>query len=143
LNKVGGHFILKMFDLHTDSSIHLLYMLSLFYDEIFIYKPFTSRPTNSEKYIICKGYHETSFLESAIGILQEINKNTTKCHFFKIFTNIPKDFLKLINDINKEFLNNQILALEKYINLCDNKRKHSCVDKNIAFYEWSRRFNFS
>ena len=141
LNKIGGHFILKMFDLHTDSSIHLLYLLSLFYKEMFIYKPLTSRPTNSEKYIICKGYQESLFLEKSINILHEINKNI-EFRFFKIFKEIPIQFLNDINDINKKFLNDQIYSLKQYIELCSNNNKNQ-IDKEKTFAEWSLKFRFS
>mgnify|MGYP000890469423 FL=1 len=32
MQKVGGHFILKMFDILTETSVHLLYLLFLFYE---------------------------------------------------------------------------------------------------------------
>ena len=57
LQKVEGTFILKVFDIFTTTSVHLLYLLNLVYDEVYIYKPKTSRPTNSEKYIVCKNFN--------------------------------------------------------------------------------------
>ena len=32
----------------------MIYLLTKFYDSVKLFKPKTSRPTNSEKYIICK-----------------------------------------------------------------------------------------
>ena len=46
----------KMFDLIHINTLQLLYILRLCYNEVYINKPVTSRSTNSEKYIICKGY---------------------------------------------------------------------------------------
>ena len=34
----------------------ILYILTLFFDEVFIIKPFSSRPANSEKYVLCKSF---------------------------------------------------------------------------------------
>ena len=63
-NVKGGHFILKLFDIFTLPTLKLIKLLSLFYNEIILTKPFTSRPANSEKYIVCKyfkGFDEKVF----------------------------------------------------------------------------------
>jgi len=54
--KKGGHFVLKIFDIFTDNTIHLIYFLSKFFKDVYIIKPFSSRPANSEKYIVSKGF---------------------------------------------------------------------------------------
>ena len=54
IQKERGHFVLKVFDLFTRSSIECLYLLSSLYEEVHIIKPNTSRLANSEKYIVCK-----------------------------------------------------------------------------------------
>ena len=45
-----------MFDIFTYFSIQLIYLLTIFYEKINIIKPVTSRPANSEKYIISCGF---------------------------------------------------------------------------------------
>ena len=54
--KTGGTFICKFFDTFTNLTQELIFLLYLFYNEVYIYKPFTSRLANSERYIICKGF---------------------------------------------------------------------------------------
>ena len=56
MQKRSGSFILKMFDCFMQHSIDLLYILSSFYDKVYVMKPHTSRYANSEKYIVCKGF---------------------------------------------------------------------------------------
>lgn len=56
LQKKGGSFVLKVFDIFTRPSIEMMFLLSGFYDEVHIYKPNTSRYGNSEKYVVCKGF---------------------------------------------------------------------------------------
>lgn len=51
----GGHFVCKLFDLFTPFSIGLVYLMYRIFDELYIFKPVTSRPANSERYIVCKG----------------------------------------------------------------------------------------
>ena len=56
MQKHNGHFILKIFDMFEKSTIDILYLLSCFYENVIISKPYTSRYANSEKYIICKSF---------------------------------------------------------------------------------------
>ena len=60
VNRIGGSFIVKIFDIYTTVTLKLIYLLGLFYDEINIVKPLTSRPANSEKYVVCKGFRGIS-----------------------------------------------------------------------------------
>lgn len=53
--RVGGHFVVKCFDLFTPFSAGLLYLLHTAFDAVCLYKPAQSRPANSERYIVCKG----------------------------------------------------------------------------------------
>jgi 23S rRNA U2552 (ribose-2'-O)-methylase RlmE/FtsJ len=54
--KHGGTFVLKIFDINLDDTRNLLYLLHLSFNNIHITKPSTSRPANSEKYIVCIGF---------------------------------------------------------------------------------------
>ncbi|KAL5008105.1 hypothetical protein ScPMuIL_013686 [Solemya velum] len=51
----GGHFVCKLFDLFTPFSVGLIYLMYRAFDRVCIMKPVTSRPANSERYIICQG----------------------------------------------------------------------------------------
>ncbi|UJR28824.1 hypothetical protein I4U23_010048 [Adineta vaga] len=51
----GGHFVCKLFDVFTPFSVGLVYLMYRTFHHISLHKPVTSRPANSERYIICKG----------------------------------------------------------------------------------------
>ncbi|XP_023256255.1 cap-specific mRNA (nucleoside-2'-O-)-methyltransferase 1 [Seriola lalandi dorsalis] len=53
--RTGGHFVCKTFDLFTPFSVGLVYLVYLCFDRISLFKPVTSRPANSERYIVCRG----------------------------------------------------------------------------------------
>ncbi|KAM4633422.1 cap-specific mRNA (nucleoside-2'-O-)-methyltransferase 1 isoform 1-T3 [Polymixia lowei] len=53
--RTGGHFMCKTFDLFTPFSVGLVYLLYLCFDRVSLFKPVTSRPANSERYIVCRG----------------------------------------------------------------------------------------
>ena len=78
--KKGGIFICKLFDTFTTLTTEFIFLLYLFYDKVYIYKPYTSRLANSERYIICKGYKgiSTLFLYELIQILDIWNEFDNK-----------------------------------------------------------------
>lgn len=56
IQKKSGIFILKVFDISTIEVMKIIYILYQSYEDVYITKPYTSRPANSEKYIVCKGF---------------------------------------------------------------------------------------
>lgn len=52
--RVDGHFVTKLFDLFTPFSVGLIYLMYKCFKQICIVKPNTSRPANSERYLVCK-----------------------------------------------------------------------------------------
>ena len=78
--------------------------MASFYEECYVYKPFFSRATNSEKYIICKGFKHDNVNPKQLHILEETLK---KCE--------TKEF---INDIFPSLvLKDEDLNVFKYINI--------------------------
>ena len=51
--KKKGSFVCKVFDLFSFTMVQILYIISCSFEKVYIYKPETSRPANSEKYLIC------------------------------------------------------------------------------------------
>jgi 23S rRNA U2552 (ribose-2'-O)-methylase RlmE/FtsJ len=56
VQKRGGSFVLKVFDVSTKTCVQLLSILDRSYSEVSICKPLTSRPANSEKYVVCQQF---------------------------------------------------------------------------------------
>lgn len=159
LQKIDGHFILKMFDIFTESSLHLLYLLKLCYSEVYIYKPVTSRPTNSEKYIICKNFclndenkdfliHELKTISKLYN--EKVNSQSTKYCSFTLFNVIPQEFIDNIKYINTQLLNRQCNFLQKAIVLCNdadfitnynNEYTKSFEHRKDIFKKWITYYN--
>jgi len=55
---VGGCFILKIYDIYYDLTLQMLHLLAIYYQKITIIKPRTSRPANSEKYLVCENFKD-------------------------------------------------------------------------------------
>lgn len=56
LQKPGGCFVLKVYDVSCANTMCVLQFLAERYDRLHVTKPLTSRPANSEKYVVCCGY---------------------------------------------------------------------------------------
>lgn len=68
---VGGHFVCKLFDVCTPLTVGLIYLMYLSFDLVSIHKPNTSRPANSERYLICKWKREGT---------ENVQKYINDCH---------------------------------------------------------------
>ena len=79
----GGSFVLKLFEIYTDISIKLISILSVAYDKVFITKPLTSRPSNSERYVVCKGFKgvDSAVIKAMEDLLENINTNESNKMF--------------------------------------------------------------
>lgn len=92
--RAGGIFLCKTFDLFTPFSASLVYLLRRVFDDVTLFKPVTSRPANSERYVVCKGYRDDSerlVAEYLVSVNSDLNdyKNTDK----DITSVVPLDIL--------------------------------------------------
>lgn len=58
LTETGGIMFLKMYTLLTYEAIYLLDTLTMYFDTVRVCKPYTSRVTNFESYLICIGRND-------------------------------------------------------------------------------------
>lgn len=120
--KIGGHFICKFFDTISNMSFDIIQILGMYFKNIRFFKPHTSRPANSEKYIICKHFYgiNDKVLNNMRHNLNLWNK-FEKGNMFAIslFTNEKRSakIKKIIIDINEKIQNNQIKYIKNTINL--------------------------
>ena len=74
--KVDGNVVIKIFDVFTSLTAKLIILLSSFYNEFYVTKPFTSRIGNSEKYIVGKGFK--GITKNELNILYNMFKEWNK-----------------------------------------------------------------
>jgi hypothetical protein len=96
---VGGVFILKIYDVHFEITNQLLMLLCLYYRKVGIIKPLTSRPGNSEKYVLCEGFFgiSESDLSSLTGLLKEWHFSEPTLSYFENKTYIHS-ILKFLSE---------------------------------------------
>ncbi len=118
VSRVGGHFVLKIFDIYTIITIKILYLLTLYYDEVIITKPHTSRPANSEKYVVCKGFRgiTTQVQNQLLDMLSEWNGAGKKQKVSDISgLNVPVTFLEQLHRLNENYAKIQIANILKTV----------------------------
>ena len=151
------NFILKMYDTYTKTSIDMLYLLHLIFENVHIFKPLTSRPTNSEKYVICKNMKisniEKIFIIDNLKPLSDIIKTKKDAsYYFVLFKNLPNTFCEYIKKINEKVINQQCLNLRKalyFSNLSKEELKLYLEENKVelknkkdkAFKEWCKKYN--
>ena len=127
--KENGNAVIKIYDMYSRSSMKILYILTLFFQEIFIIKPFSSRPANSEKYILCKSFKINNH---NLANYKEIFKNIIITKNLNLLNdNIPYKFIKFITEYNKFYTNRQILYIQNTLNLIKKIDTNQILDKNI------------
>jgi hypothetical protein len=135
MQKRDGSFILKMFDTFMNHSIDLLYILSSFYDKVYMIKPQTSRYANSEKYIVCKGFtHLASenFFPFIYKAFETMINSTGDLHIKRFVSiNISNNFLSRVEEYNAIFGQQQIENINYTLSLIDNKHKQEKIDNLI------------
>jgi len=110
----GSDFILKVFDTELSSTRDLLAILASCFDHWTLYKPALSRPCNAEKYFLGRGCKVIPIwiinLLSGLRDSYQMNQNQHKV-IHTIFASIPDSVQKDIESLKKEYLDQQIAAL--------------------------------
>ena len=130
LQKKNGIFILKIFDCFMEHSVDLLYILSSFYEKVYIIKPQTSRYANSEKYIVCKDFlfdtneHFFPFLYNAFDKMSNEELPVYR------YLNIPicYYFINKLEEYNAILGQQQIENIHYTISLIEHKYKQDKID---------------
>ena len=159
IQEKGGTMVCKMFDLFTYFSLQIIYLLTIFYENVYIIKPVTSRPANSEKYIIACGFKGVSqkVVNSMLNELshwdETYNKKYKDCiensiyfplnafsgNSIKIldglvikYINLSETFINEIKEINISLTNNQKEYINKTLEYIKNYNKNTNVhDKTL------------
>jgi len=135
----GGNLVMKVFETFSTVLGKLIVIAKYMYDEVFIPKPFLSRESNSEKYLVCKGFKGSKKMGKQITILLEILKEWESGKFmFDFFPDYELDanFCKFLTALNIDIANKQIEAINKiviYINKQDyyGEEYHTFLDSQI------------
>ena len=145
MQKQGGTFILKIFDVFHKATVDILYLLCYYYNNVSIMKPHTSRIANSEKYIVCQGFK----ISNSAKIIEQVSELfSSLCSDERILSILPQDhdlyFLNKIEEMNAMVSFQQIENITSTLSIITNHRnaekldqyKKANVNKCIAWCEY-------
>ena len=109
--KMGGDFILKIFDTELKSTRDLIAMLAYCFHSWTLYKPALSRPCNAEKYFVGRSCRVVPpWILKTLSELRDLTKRDNS-HIESIFSVIPPHVETDIRTLEQEHLDQQIAAL--------------------------------
>lgn len=148
--KLHGQCVLKIFETFTDTSVYILYILCSCYETFDIVKPSTSRPTNAERYVVCKGFKGSPYkMEDLVFLLEtNITKGCT------LSLDIPDEFIRTISERAIESSKSQIAAIDKVMEFVKEKsagrsggvyidKKQYTAQKKESYKEWKDTYNYT
>jgi len=146
VQSLDGCFVLKIYDVFTRIMIEVIYVLASFYSKVYLYKPASSRPANSEKYLVCmhlKHAVDDDMVERFGAIVQALNSGGSIQRI--INHEIGCDFLNKLQDIVNVMGQNQLDNIIATIGMIVTKKteKNEAQRKtNIAnCVGWCKRHN--
>ena len=126
--RMNGCFICKVFDLFSITMVQILYIVSCAFESVYIYKPETSRPANSEKYLVCLYYKDNLSEITKNNLLNIIEKwqnisSTLSDSDSVLFDNIKIDnlFIQRLSEYNEKYMDTQMFYLNNTIQLAQSK----------------------
>jgi hypothetical protein len=153
ISKVGGNFVLKVFDIYTKLTVKMLYLLNIYYKEVIITKPHTSRPANSEKYIVCKSFQGITQdkLENLYKIIREWDFQEVAGNNFVYDIggiNVPESYSNALQQYNLYCAKQQMVNILKTLSLIEldlhSPDLHHIKRKQTIFaLEWCKKYGNS
>lgn len=146
--KKGGMFILKFFDTYQTKTLQLINLLNTCYRKLYFIKPYTSRPGNSEKYLVCLNFLDNISKEDIHKLLLDIPRiGSTMNHNLNLSKYNTSDMnfyngIHVINNITferqKEFIE-QTLELHKE-NTLEEKKEQLFKDQIKTSSAWCKMY---
>ncbi|KAI8139661.1 FtsJ-like methyltransferase-domain-containing protein [Fennellomyces sp. T-0311] len=132
--KQGGTFVCKFFDITEDFTANVVWLLYQLFDQICITKPFSSRPANSERYLVCKGLRTQfpeNLIKSLLAVSGALQSNPAQVGSFIPRAVLEDDeaFVKYVQKKNLRFSSKQLDALKDLSRCIDHPDRPPLYDQ--------------
>lgn len=138
-----GHLVIKMFDLLTPFSVGLIYLMFKCFHQVCILKPNSSRPANSERYLVCKWKRaNTDAIQKHLAAVNDhLNTRSGSGPSWEdILELVPfevlkqdRPFFKYLLHSNNRIARNQINGLRKIAAYCQVSGRNEMKPANRQF----------
>ena len=143
----GGGFVLKLFDTFTTLTLKFISILVSLYDRVYIHKPFMSRASNSEKYLVCENFKGITKekIDWLTKLHKEIYDGEKKNYYWNNLIpdwDLSYEYRTLFSVINKKILVNQYNAIHAKKELLVKKTvSKSMIDEQVkATKFWTKKY---
>ncbi|XP_074645926.1 cap-specific mRNA (nucleoside-2'-O-)-methyltransferase 2-like [Tubulanus polymorphus] len=105
----GGSLVIKMFTFFEAESVCQMYLLNCLFNQVHVFKPSTSKPGNSEVYVICLDFHGLNNVihQALLSSLGQIYEEKAMLPY----NEIPKSFLDQHRLCCERFMDFQIKTI--------------------------------
>jgi 23S rRNA U2552 (ribose-2'-O)-methylase RlmE/FtsJ len=114
--QTGGNIMIKVFDTVTSISAQTLFLAACCFESISLFKPISSRPANSERYLIGWSRRSPDLITPYVSLLREVinyygaSGETTSLINSFIGEDLPDDFVSWLVSQNTISFNRQLQA---------------------------------
>lgn len=144
LQTLKGTCIVKFFDTFTHTTMTLMWLLCSHYESFEIVKPLTSRPTNSERYVICRNFRGLLYDKTSLLGLTTLENIDDTVH---LDIDVPDEFVSVVTETSERLSSQQtecIVSVLEHI-----RRERGFVERNRysdvkseTFRDWSEKFDY-
>jgi len=153
--KVGGIFVCKIFDCFTPFTVGLLSIIYRQFADFAIIKPVTSRPANSERYVIARGkwLRRPPVVDYLLAVNEELNAKP-KRDVVEVIANteMTEEFKRYMKASSIDIGEKQIDGLEELIKYMEDKNlapldqiavREQCLDLWDVPREQKKKFGYA
>lgn len=113
-----GTFIFKVYDMFTIITAKIITLLQLYYNDVFIVKPFSSNLMKHDKYIIAYNFkenHKSNIFQNLINDFQSQNNSNKFINDLLVDIALPHNHKQVITYMNTLLISIQADGINKYI----------------------------
>jgi hypothetical protein len=147
----GNNSIIKVGNMFSQITIDCMYILSLCFNEVYIYKPASSPAISSEKYVVCKDFKlmNVDYLKLVFNqILSnlKIARNDNNYNYISLYTRrINNNYMNTLIEANSVIGQQQLEAINNTITLIEQGKKKEKIEalkrQQVAkCFEWHKKF---
>lgn len=143
----GGNAIFKMFLFFTPFNMSLLYVVSKLFKEFYITKPISSKPANSEFYIVAKGFNSNNkdpVINQLTDILYNWDETKLDNRMNTVITPIEKSFYAKLILCSYELYTRQIEFVKENVFVSKSyfEREAMSTTEKLYYRQYKEKYSF-
>lgn len=147
-SKKNTNSIIKVGNLFSQITIDCVYILSLCFNEVYIYKPASSPAMLDDKWLVCKDFKliSTDYLQPIFKKTLNILNIAENDYFYSLYNRkISNNYINVLVEANSVIGQQQLESINNTITLIEQGRKKEKIDalkrqQTVRCLEWHKKF---